>query len=296
MHVIAIYNNKGGVGKSTLAVFMADFLASVPVRGRTLRVVVIDGDPQGSASVALLGKTACDRAKENAHTLGALASALGAGRTPVLEEHLLRRSGHPPQGRRRPVAPLSVILSAKICSFAFEANPLHPPTLLKERLRPELGQRFDLALIDLPGNIDSRHLLSVNLLTMSDAVITPLEVSRFSLEAMPDTLEMLEQARLMGDGTHPVLLGMLLNRVDKRGQQYQRNLPEILTLAERLNIPLFAHTLPHAQGLTSATEMEDPNASDALRERYGSYYPHVKAVVGEAFQRWYALAAPSEAP
>ncbi|MBF0628072.1 MAG: ParA family protein [Magnetococcales bacterium] len=287
MYAIAIYNNKGGVGKSTLTVFMADFLASLAVRGRPLRVVVLDLDPQGSCARALLGAERVQQAGNEEQTLGQLACALDRGRPVQLDSFLFRRAAGPSRGRATPVAEVGVMLSDKAQAFAFEVNPLHRLTTLRDRLKPELASRFDIALLDLPGNIDQRNLLAVNGLIMSDAVITPVEVARFSIDAMPDTVAMIDYARQQGDGHHPTFLGMVINRADKRGQQYQRNVGQMREMASHLEIPVFDQVLPNAQSLGAVTE--EQVAVGSLRERYGSYYPHVKAVVGEAFRRWHAL-------
>ncbi|NGZ05847.1 MAG: ParA family protein [Magnetococcales bacterium] len=288
MYAIAIYNNKGGVGKSTLTVFMADFLATLAVRGRPLKVVVLDLDPQGSSSAALLGRNGLHAARTSGHTLGNLAEKLERGRPIAWEQFLFQRPNNPGTGRARAIVPVDVMVTDREQTFAFETNPLHRLTTLRERLRPELARRYDLALLDLPGNIDPRHLLAVNGLIFSDAVLTPVEVSRFSIDAMPATLDMIAYARTQGDGVRPVFLGMVLNRVDKRGQQYQRNIAPMQELSSNLEIPLFEQILPHAQALTTATD-QDLAPGISLRERYGGYYPHVKAVVGETLRRWHAL-------
>src|SRR5512135_1646580 len=69
MHVVAIYNNKGGVGKSTLTVGLAEFLAA----NRKKRVLVIDLDTQASCSRALLGPLLLAEAIGDRRTLAALA-------------------------------------------------------------------------------------------------------------------------------------------------------------------------------------------------------------------------------
>ncbi|MBF0341782.1 MAG: ParA family protein, partial [Magnetococcales bacterium] len=285
MYVIAIYNNKGGVGKSTLTVFMADFLATLAVRGRNMRVVVLDLDPQASSSRALLGEEGLIRARETGHTLGRVAQDLDRGMAAGVREAVFLRPQGEVRGRAVPVAEVGVMISDKASGFAFEVNPLHRLTTLRDRLRPELARWFDIALLDLPGNIDERNLLAVNGLIMSDSVIVPAEVSRFSVDALPDTVEMIRLARRHGGGESPKLLGMVLNRTDKRGQQYQRNIPWIHDMAARLEMPVFDNVLPNAQALTAATDGDAARGS--LRERYGSYHAHVKAVAGEAFRRWH---------
>lgn len=290
MYAIAIYNNKGGVGKSTLTVFMADFLSTLAIRGRPLRVLVMDMDPQGSSATALLGSESVEMVKDSGHTLGRLARDLDLNNpTCSINDYLFKRPRSTPQGRVMPLSEISVMISDKASTFAFEVNPLHRLTTLRDLLKPHLAQQFDIALLDLPGNIDERNLLSVNGLIMSDSVTTPVEPSRISINAMPDTVEMIHYARLRGNSPRPTFLGMILNRTDKRSGQYQRNIDWIHKMAATLNAPLFDNVLPNAQALSSATD--DSLACDSLKERYGSYYPHVKAVVWEVFSRWNAHAA-----
>ena len=52
MHTIAVFNTRGGTGKSAATVFLADFLSTSFAK----RVLVVDLDPQQSSSVALLGE------------------------------------------------------------------------------------------------------------------------------------------------------------------------------------------------------------------------------------------------
>ncbi|MEO5335194.1 MAG: ParA family protein [Magnetococcus sp. YQC-5] len=284
MYTLAIYNNKGGVGKSTLTVFMADFLASLAIRGRTLRVVVLDLDPQGSCATAVLGGEMVTQAKEGGYTLGRLARDLDQNRAISVPEFLFQRHRTTPRGRATPISEVHVMLTDKPSSFAYEVNPLHSLTTLRDRLKPVLATRFDVALLDLPGNIDERNLLAVNGLIMSDSVTSPVEVSRFSINALPATVEMVDYARMRAGGQRPTFLGMILNRTDKRGQQYQQNIEWIRKMAAHLEVPVFDNVLPNAQSLAVATE--EQLATDSLKERYGTYYPHVKAVVLEMFQRW----------
>jgi len=291
MYTIAIYHNKGGVGKSTLTVFLADFLASLAVRARPMKVVVIDLDPQGSCATSLLGQAAATRIRHAGQTLGQLASALDRGRPVTIDPFVHLRAAPPSRGRLRPMAEVGVMLSDKTGAFSFDANPLHRLTTLRDRLTPLLATRFDIALLDLPGGIDARHLLAVNGLIMSDAVITPMELSGFAIDAMPDTLEMIRHAREHGDGQHPAFLGMILNRVDKRGQQYARNLSRIQDMADALRIPIFEQTLPNARALAATTDEGLPTTS--LRERYGDYHPHLQAVTVELFRRWHTLESTS---
>jgi len=59
---IAVFNNKGGVGKSTLTLLIADFFSStsVKIHGRAPRVLVVDLDAQNSSGTALVGQPAVE--------------------------------------------------------------------------------------------------------------------------------------------------------------------------------------------------------------------------------------------
>ncbi|MBF0162488.1 MAG: ParA family protein [Magnetococcales bacterium] len=281
MHSIALYNNKGGVGKSTLTFFMADFLASVRVAGRPLRVLVMDLDAQGSSSTALLGEELARQARAEARTIGHLAMQLAQGRQPDLRPFLLLRPsslrGHPP------LPAVTVLLPERESIFNFDANPLHTLTLFARTLKPLLLPHFDIVLLDLPGNLDERHLLAVNALVMSDSLVIPMEPTRLALHALPETLRMIRYAQEHGQGC-PVCLGILLNRTDKRSRQFRLHAPAIVRLLQEVQIPCFNNYLPNAPELANATD--DTLAFTSLKDRYGSYYPHVKKVVSELFDRW----------
>ena len=65
MQTIAIFNTRGGSGKSAVTVFLADFLATAFSK----RVLVVDLDPQQSSSVALLGDESLHKAFEQKRSL-----------------------------------------------------------------------------------------------------------------------------------------------------------------------------------------------------------------------------------
>ncbi|MBF0369985.1 MAG: ParA family protein [Magnetococcales bacterium] len=282
MYTVSIFNNKGGVGKSTLTVFMADFLATLRVRERHLRVLVIDMDAQGSCATSLLGSSRSSEAKRQGHTLARLANAVKQPQADITP-YLIKRPRSRPKGRTQPLPELSVVVPDRGEIFAFEANPLHHLTLLRDRLIPALEPYFDFVLIDQAGNVDARNLMAINGLVMSDAVLVPVEPSRISLNAMPDTMETIRHARERGDGIHPELLGLVLNKADRRTKQFKLHLPDIQELARALETPWFENHLPNAPGLASATD--DSLAFESLRERYGGYYEQIRKVVKEVLDR-----------
>ena len=292
MHTIAIYNNKGGVGKSTLTLFMADFLASIKVMGQQLRVLVIDLDAQGSSATSLLGKKPLHQARQEEYSIGHLAGRLSHGQPPDLEKFIFTR--HCSQTRGQPLPKISVIIPERKSIFEFDANPLQQLTLLSKTLKPTLADKFDIVLLDLPGNMDERHLLAINALVMSDSIVIPIEPTRISINAMPDTLRMIRYAQDKNSHANPLLLGLIFNRTDKRSRQFRLHSQELQKLFLQNNFPLqkkhppcFANFLPNAPDLANATD--DSLACTSLKERYGSHYHHVKKVVKELLERWQCL-------
>ncbi|MBF0184100.1 MAG: ParA family protein [Magnetococcales bacterium] len=286
MYTIALYNNKGGVGKSTLTLAMADFLATLQVSGRPLRLLVIDMDGQGSISTALLGESRVQQARESGCTIGHLALQLANGQQPALQPLLQIRSGS--RGGQPPLPSLTVLPSDRESMLDFDANPLRPLTLLAQRLKPMLAEQFDMVLLDLPGSLDERHLLAVNALVMSEALLIPVELTRLAIQALPETVRMIRYAQEKNDLALPNPLGFVLNRADRRSRQFRLHLPQLQQLSQQCGIAIFDNLLPHAADLANASD--DTLTFSSLKDRYGTYYPHVRKMVKELFDRWQQLA------
>src|SRR5262249_28356217 len=79
---------------------------------------------------------------------------------------------------------------------------------------------YEYVLIDLPGNIDRRNKLAFSALLMSDFVLIPIEPSEISLSALPVTFDLIHQAQTLGARGKPAVIGLVLNKTDKRTEQY----------------------------------------------------------------------------
>lgn len=166
--VIAIANQKGGVGKTTTAVNLAAFLAE-----RGIRCLLADLDPQGNAT-----------------------SHLGIdkrGNHPNIYD-LLRGDAAPEQCMARTrqsglmVIPSSPQLAGIEMELASEPNR-------EARLRialTNLPQNFDLVLIDCPPGLG---LLTINALVAADRVLIPLQCEYFALEGLTQLQETIRLVR-----------------------------------------------------------------------------------------------------
>ncbi len=105
MQSIGVFHTKGGVGKSAVTVFLADFLSSLHER----RVLVVDLDPQGSSARALIPEDRLKDAFEQGRSLSKVLTATSRGKLTrkAVENAMIRRE--PTSKPRRGSVPLAEI-------------------------------------------------------------------------------------------------------------------------------------------------------------------------------------------
>ncbi len=188
--ILAIANQKGGVGKTTTAINLGTALAAV---GKS--VLLIDADPQGNASTGLgvsrqmRGKTLYDVLMDH---------------TPLSEVVIATDVPH------LSLLPAEPDLSGVELELGGAAGRAY-------RLRDALtasraDMRFDYVLIDCPPSL---NLLTVNALAAADAVLVPMQCEFFALEGLSQLLSTIEQVRA---GLNPNLeiQGVVLTMFDRR--------------------------------------------------------------------------------
>jgi chromosome partitioning protein len=201
-HVLAVTNQKGGVGKTTTAINVATALA---LAGR--RVLLVDIDPQAnlSSGVGLKGQRA---------VAGTVYEALLTDGQPA--SFVLNT----------PVENLSLIpADSSLTGAEIELVLLPQRERRLQRVFDSLRLEFDDILIDCPPSLG---LLTLNALVAADAVLIPLICEYFALEGLADLVATLRRVR---SSLNPALdiEGVLLTMHDERtnlGQQVARDVRE----------------------------------------------------------------------
>ncbi len=193
LRVMAVANQKGGVGKTTTAINLATALAALGEK-----VLILDLDPQGNASTGL-GIARHMRKTGMYEVL--------MGESPLIEAAM------PTALPRLALVPADADLSGIELELGGAQNRNFR---LREALRAlrddESADRFTYVLIDCPPSL---NLLTVNAMAAADAVLVPLQCEFFALEGLTQLMRTVDLVR---SGLNPRLeiQGVVLTMYDRR--------------------------------------------------------------------------------
>jgi chromosome partitioning protein len=187
-HIIAVANQKGGVGKTTTAINLAAALAD---RGR--RTLLIDLDPQANSSLAFFSPDECP---------ATVYDVLGDARASLAS--VVRGTKH----ARLSVAPGKLTLARLEVQLAGQFDA---PYKLKDALTA-VQKDFDYIVLDTPPALG---ILTVNAMVASTHLLVPIQAAYFAIEGTDDLLETYSRIRSRPNPDLKIV-GVLITLYDKR--------------------------------------------------------------------------------
>jgi chromosome partitioning protein len=227
--VIAVANQKGGVGKTTTAVNLAACVAAV---GR--RVLLFDLDPQANATSGL--------GLEKVEGASAYQVLLGHGG--LLEK--IQKTAFD----RLEIVPSEVDLCGADFELARVENHLQR---VRQALQPVIdAQRFDLVLVDCPPSLG---VLTLNAFAAADGVLVPLQCEYYALEGISMLNRVMTQLHNNGVNPKLALAGVVMTMFDGRTKLSQQVVSEV---REHFGDLVFETVIPRTTRLAEAPSFGKP--------------------------------------
>jgi chromosome partitioning protein len=262
MKIIAIANQKGGVGKTTTAVNLGAALAE---SGK--RILIVDLDPQANATSSFGLQEVEDISLYE----------------PLLGEASITEKILPSRREGLFIVPADLDMAGAEVEIARMPNHL---TRLAETLKPlHTDQTFDFVFLDCPPSLG---ILMSNALAAADELLTPIQCEYFALEGLVKIVRLIEQVLDSGANERLELGGIVMTMFDARTNLSQQVVADV---RKHFGERVYETVIPRSVRLSEA-----PSFGKSILE-YASSGPAAKAyraLAKEFLKRHAAPATPRE--
>lgn len=244
MKTVAVCNQKGGVGKSTMAYHLANTLAR---SGK--RVLVVDSDPQGNITLAMTKEPLGEDSLGLAHVLSESTNVpLADVVVPTVFEgvDLIPTTGDA----------LNIVRNELVVAGAAR----------EFRLRSALSSvadigRWDVCLVDCPPSLDQ---LTINALTAADSTVVVTHARLWSAQGLA---KLLTNVELIRQAYNPILRveGILANQVEAQTSAAKHWLKEVTLFAKESGVKMLYPLVPKRVGIADAVERSEPITDSTVK-------------------------------
>ncbi|MFW5664540.1 MAG: ParA family protein [Coleofasciculus sp.] len=262
--VISFINLKGGVGKTTTTVAVAEMLAGVFHR----KVLVIDLDPQTNATLMLIGEERWEELNENRHTLAQLFLDAIAPEYPTFNLHktLQHQVSNVKDLTSLDLLPSSLDLInvqdrlATIPAGRFYAAS--PINILRRGIRAMI-EPYDYILIDCPPNLG---IVTLNGLRISHGYIIPTIPDILSTYGIPQITKTIHEfSETIAEPIVP--LGIVICKYNAGMTLHDRVIKDLRRYSKDARV--FETQIPHKQQIAETVEFNHPYKFSTLRQKWG---------------------------
>lgn len=278
--VISTINLKGGVGKTTTTVAVAEMLSAT--YGKS--VLIIDLDPQTNATTMLIGEEKWQSLNDEGRTLAQLfKDALeteGSNRTFSMDGAIQKQVSNVEDVRSLDLLPSSLDLIdvqdrlAGMPSGRFYAE--NPTDILKRATRNVLDN-YDVVIVDCPPNLG---IITLNGLRISHGYIIPTIPDVLSTYGIPQIVKRIAQfSETIGENIEPY--GIVISKYRQQSTTHQNTLRQ---MRRKSDAPVFETIIPENDKAADAAEFKPIST---LRQKWGyrGQFDLYKTLTGEIIER-----------
>lgn len=265
--VISLINMKGGVGKTSLTVALAEFMALE----HGLKVLVIDLDPQSNASACLMDLQDWKRANMRGQSIMRLfLDSCQEFKVFSAPETVIKNASNIGQG----INGLDLMPSGmELMDLQDSLLAAHPHQNQEDSsavniLRDALGEllpAYDIVLIDCPPSLG---LITQNGLAISDYYLMPVIPETMSLHGIPQIVSRINRFKRL-TGSDIKALGLIATRYREQNSDHPLNLSDLRAGAQKKGYARVFDTIIH-ESSTAANAVDFRRQAATLRDKYGS--------------------------